>query len=119
MGFLDSLKNLFGSAKAGAETAHDIAGDVFNQAKEAAAPLIEKVEAYTEVAKEKVNEYAPAASEALENGFETAKEKVSEFADKAELLAADVIETIKEKYNDLTADKTADEATDKTENPAI
>ena len=42
MGFFDSLKNLFGSAKENVESmadkAQDMAGDAINQAKEAAAP---------------------------------------------------------------------------------
>ena len=58
MGFLDSIKNLFGSAKQNVETmadkAHDMASDAIDQAKVAAAPLLEKVEEYAEIAKEKI-----------------------------------------------------------------
>jgi ElaB/YqjD/DUF883 family membrane-anchored ribosome-binding protein len=117
MGVSSFFKNLFDKANLDvnsiANQAETIATDAISTAKEAATPLVDKLEDFVEMAKEKAIECVPAAKETIENTIETIKEKANEYADKAEVLAINTAETVKEKISDLTtATKTVDEKTE-------
>ncbi len=115
MGVGSFFKNLFGSAKTStadmADKAEHLVEDTVAKAKEAAAPIIDKVEEYAEAAKEKAGEFSEKAEEVINEAIETVKEKsapviakVEEFAEEAKEKISDTIETAKEKVNSLTND---------------
>jgi hypothetical protein len=54
------------------------------------------------ISKEKVAEYAPAATETINSVMDSVKEKAGEFADKAEDFAGDAIASVKEKVESFT-----------------
>jgi hypothetical protein len=115
MGLGSFFKNLFGSAKTTtatmADKAEHVVEDTMAKAKEAAAPILEKVEEYAEVAKEKASEFSEKAEEVISDTIETVKEKSAPIIAKAEELAeeakekiSDTFEAAKEKVNSLTDD---------------
>lgn len=119
MGLGSFFKNLFGSAKTSAEDIADkaehIVGETIAKAKESAAPLIEKAEAYTEVAKEKAGQISEKAEETISEVIETVKEKsapiiakAEEFAEEAKEKLSETIETAKEKINSFSNDGSHD-----------
>ena len=97
MGVSSFFKNLFGKANIDVDSlanqAETMATEAIAKAKEASAPLVEKV-----------MEYVPVAKETIENTIEIVKEKASEYAVKAEELAKSTSETVKEKITELTSD---------------
>lgn len=112
MGVSSFFKNLFGKANIDVDSianqAESFTSEAIAKTKEAATPLVDKVEDLAETAKEKIMEYVPAAEETIDNIIATVKEKASEYADKAEDLAKSTTsETVKEKITDLTSDSDA------------
>ena len=119
MGLASFFKNLFGSAKTSAEEmahkAEHIVDETIAKAKENTAPLIEKADHYSEVAKEKAGEFSEKAEEALTEVIETVKEKsapiiakAEEFADEAKEKLSETLETAKEKINSFSNDGSHD-----------
>jgi ElaB/YqjD/DUF883 family membrane-anchored ribosome-binding protein len=119
MGLGSFFKNLFGSAKTTAEDtankAEHIVEDAVAKAKETAAPFIEKVDQYAEVAKEKAGEFSEKAEEMLSDVIETVKEKsapiiakTEELAEDAKVKVSDTIDAAKEKINSFANDGSPD-----------
>jgi ElaB/YqjD/DUF883 family membrane-anchored ribosome-binding protein len=119
MGLASFFRNLFGSAKTSAEEMADkaehIVDETIAKAKENAAPLIEKVEEYSEVAKEKVEQFSEKAEETIGEVIQTVKEKsapiiakAEEFTEEAKEKLSETIETAREKINSFTNDGSQD-----------
>ncbi|MEP6804050.1 MAG: YtxH domain-containing protein [Flavobacterium sp.] len=103
MGVSSFFKNLFGSAKDSTTNLATEAEIKFEQAKEAAAPYIDKAEVFAEETIEKVKE---ASEPILENAVEyahKAKDIVSEYIEKASDSLSDVIDSVKEKTTETSS----------------
>jgi len=101
MGLSSFFKNLFGSTKESVTELSHNAEDTFEQAKEAAAPYIEKADTFAEETIDKVKEVS-----------ETIIESATEYAEKTSEILSDAIDTIKEKAAALVEDSTPKLATD-------
>ena len=119
MGLGSFFKNLFGTARTSAEEMADKAEHIVDQtlaqAKENAAPLIEKAGEYSEVAKEKVEQFSEKAEETIGEVIQTVKEKsapiiakAEEFTEEAKEKLSETIETAREKINSFTNDGSQD-----------
>src|SRR5690606_1841787 len=98
MGFMDTLKKWFGSAKETASEAAEKAAPYVEKAKEAAADVAEKAAPYVEKAKDAAADVA---------------EKAAPYVEKAKDAATDAVEKIKESVSgaeDAVADKADDVA---------
>lgn len=84
MGLSSFFKNVFGSTKESVTELAENAESTFEQAKEAAAPYIEKAEIFAEETIEKVKE----ASEPI-------IDKATEYAEKASEVISDVVDAVK------------------------
>lgn len=105
MGLSSFFKNLFGSTKdSSANEIADQAETTFEQAKEAAAPYIEKAETFVEETFAKAREASEPALESTVEYAHHAKDIVSEYVEKASDSISDVIDSIKEKTTELTSD---------------
>ncbi|WP_414000096.1 YtxH domain-containing protein [Flavobacterium sp. W1B] len=129
MGLSSFLKNLFGSAKettnelsAKAETALEqaketaapymekaqaFAEEKINDLKEAAEPFIEKAEAHAEHAKDLVNEYTEKASNLIENVVE--KNNTTEPIEKTEELASNTMKIVSDEIETNPATEETDD----------
>jgi vacuolar-type H+-ATPase subunit H len=97
MGVSSFFKNLFGSAKDSTTNLATEAEVKFEQAKEAAAPYIDKAEAFAEETIEKVKEASEPILESAVEYAHKAKDIVSEYVEKASDSLSDVIDSVKEK----------------------
>lgn len=106
----DFLKRIFGATpKEVAEKAEHFAGETFEKAKVAAAPMIGKVEEFVEIAKEKVNGHLPIVKENFDNAAETLKDKAIDYADKAEEMGAKAMTSIKNAFANDASKKANDD----------
>ncbi|WP_241686540.1 YtxH domain-containing protein [Flavobacterium sp. YO12] len=101
MGLNSFFKNLFGTAKETVVDLADQAESTFEQAKEAAAPYIDKAETFADETISKVKEASePIIANAADYAHQ-AKDIVSEYADKASDALDNVVESVKEKQTNL------------------
>jgi uncharacterized protein YjbJ (UPF0337 family) len=119
MGIGSFFKNLLGTAKNSAEEMADkaehLVEETIAKAKETAAPMLEKVEGYAEVAKEKAGQFSEKAEGTISEVIETVKEKsapiiskAEEFAEDAKEKLSETIETAKDKVNSFVNDGSHD-----------
>ena len=96
MGLSSFFKNLFGTAKDSATDLAHQAETTFEQAKEAAAPYIDKAETFAEETFAKAKEASEPLIETATDYAHQAKDIVSEYVEKASDSISDVIDSVKE-----------------------
>ncbi|TDW46365.1 hypothetical protein EV144_10629 [Flavobacterium sp. 270] len=104
MGLSSFFKNLFGTSKDSTSDLATEAENTFEQAKETAAPYIDKAETFAEETIEKVKDAAEPIIESAADYVHHAKDIMSEYVEKASESLNDVIDSIKEKTAEFNTD---------------